>query len=137
MTRHSSKTLALALGVLTLVGVAAAGQELARTFESSDPKPFLGAWKGTLSVAGVDLEIGLNFSLDEAKKIQGKFDSITQGAMGLGLGEIGIMGKTITFMINDVPGEPSFKGTLDATGKKLAGDFSQGGAAGTFAVTKQ
>jgi hypothetical protein len=129
MTKVSLKTLAVALGILTLAGLAAA--------QSTDPKPFVGAWKGTLNVAGVDLEIGLNFSLDEAKKVQGTFDSITQGALGLVLGNIEIKDKTITFIINDVPGEPSFKGTLDATGKKLAGDFTQGGAAGTFAVTKQ
>jgi hypothetical protein len=42
-------------------------------------------------------------------------------------------------MIDDpsVPGDPTFKGTLDETGKKLAGDFSQAGYAGTFAVEKQ
>ncbi len=131
------KSVSIIVAVLALAGIVAAGQDLAKTFESSDPKPFLGAWKGTLSVAGVDLEIGLNFSLDEAKKIQGTFDSITQGAMGLRLGSIGIMGKTITFLIENVPGEPSFKATLDETGKKLAGDFTQGEAAGTFSVDKQ
>jgi uncharacterized protein len=127
----------LVLGIIALAGVVAQGQDLAQTFQSADPKPFLGTWKGSLSVAGVDLEIGLNFKLDEAKKIEGTFDSITQGAMGLQLGTIGIMGKTITFLIDNVPGEPSFKGTLDETGKKISGEFVQGGAAGTFIVEKQ
>jgi hypothetical protein len=129
MTKNLTKQLAIVVGILALVGVNAA--------QSTDPKPFLGAWKGTLSVAGAELEIGLNFSLDQAKKIQGTFDSISQGAFGLGLGAIEIKDKTITFMIDNVPGEPSFKGTLDATGKKLSGDFTQGGAAGTFSVEKQ
>jgi len=87
----------------------------------------------------MDLEIGLNFTLDEAKKIQGTFDSITQGGFGIKLGNIEIKDKTITFIIDDpnAPGEPTFKGTLDETGKKLGGEFTQSGMAGTFAVEKQ
>jgi hypothetical protein len=87
----------------------------------------------------VELEIGLIFTLDEAKKIQGTFDSITQGGFGIKLGNIEVKDKTITFIIDDpnAPGEPTFKGTLDATGKKLGGEFSQSGMAGTFAVEKQ
>jgi len=131
MNRNHVKTIAVVLGLLAVVAVAATAAQ------STDPKPFLGAWKGTLSIAGMDLEIGLNFTLDEAKKMQGTFDSISQGAFGLLLGTIEVKDKTVTFMINDVPGEPSFKGTLDETGKKLTGEFTQGGAAGTFAVEKQ
>jgi len=129
MKRSHMKTMAVALGLLALVTAAAA--------QSTDPKPFLGAWKGTLSIAGTELEIGLNFTLDEAKKIQGTFDSISQGGFGIVLGAIEIKDKTISFMLSGVPGDPAFKGTLDETGKKLAGDFTQGGYAGTFAVEKQ
>ncbi|HSA96881.1 MAG TPA: hypothetical protein VLJ16_12585 [Acidobacteriota bacterium] len=123
------KSISIILAVVALAGLAVA--------QSADPKPFLGDWKGTISVMGVDLEIGLHFKLDEAKKIAGTFDSITQGAMGIPVGEIEIKDKTITFMLSGVPGDPAFKGTLDATGKKLTGDFTQGGAAGTFSVEKQ
>ena len=42
-----------------------------------------------------------------------------------------------TFTLSGVPGDPTFKGALDATGKKITGAFTQGGAAGTFAVDKQ
>lgn len=118
--------------VFAVLGLAAAGAALAQ-----DAKPFLGAWKGKIVIAGTELEIGLNFKLDEAQKIAGTFDSISQGAMGLPLGAIEIKGKTITFVLSGVPGDPAFKGTLDETGKKLAGDFTQGGYAGTFAVDKQ
>ena len=131
MNTQSYKRVALALGVLAFVAVGAV--------QAQDAKPFLGAWKGTLSIAGMELEIGLNFKLDEAKKVQGTFDSITQGASGLALGSIEIKDKTVTFMINDpnVPGDPTFKGTLDETGKKMTGEFTQAGYAGTFAVEKQ
>ena len=127
-TRHL-KRFAIAFAVIAFAAAGAA--------QAQEAKPFLGDWKGTISVMGVDLEIGLHFKLDEAKKVTGTFDSITQGAMGLPVGGIEIKDKAITFMLSGVPGDPTFKGALDATGKKLAGDFTQGGAAGTFAVEKQ
>ena len=129
MTKTSFKRIAIALGVLAFVAAAA--------IQAQDTKPFLGDWKGTISVMGVDLEIGLHFKLDEAKKITGTFDSITQGAMDLPLEAIEIKDKTITFLLSGVPGDPTFKGALDETGKKLSGEFTQGGAAGNFAVEKQ
>ena len=131
MRKSTTKKLAIAVAGLSLVAVGFA--------QAQDAQPFLGAWKGTLSIAGVELEIGLNLKLDEAKKITGTFDSITQGAMDIPLGQFAIEGKTISFIIDHpgVPGEPSFKGTLDETGKKLIGDFTQAGYAGTFAVDKQ
>jgi hypothetical protein len=129
MRKSNGKRIVIAFAIF---GLAAAG-----AVQAQDANPFLGAWKGKISIAGQELEIGLNFQLDEAKKITGTFDSISQGAFGLALSAIEIKDKTITFMLSGVPGDPTFKGTLDGTGKKLAGDFTQGGYAGTFAVDKQ
>jgi hypothetical protein len=131
MKKKSITRICLILGALGFVAVASA--------QAQDTKPFIGAWKGMLSVAGVELEIALNFTLDEAKKIQGTFDSITQGGFGIKLGNIEIKDKTIAFILDDpnAPGEPTFKGTLDESGKKLGGEFTQSGMAGTFAVEKQ
>ena len=131
MKKKSVKRICLVLGALAFVAVAFT--------QAQDTRPFIGAWKGTLSVTGVELEIGLNFTLDEAKKIQGTFDSISQGGFGIKLGNIEIKDKAITFIIDDpnAPGEPTFKGTLDETGKKLGGEFAQSGMVGTFTVEKQ
>ena len=131
MKNNLIKRICLVLGALAFVAVAFT--------QAQDTKPFIGAWKGTLSVQGVELEIALNFTLDEAKKMQGTFDSITQGGFGIKLGNIEVKDKTIAFIIDDpnAPGEPTFKGMLDATGKKLGGEFAQSGMAGTFAVEKQ
>jgi hypothetical protein len=124
---HLRRTLVV-IGILALASLAVA--------QSSDAKPFLGAWKGSLSIAGQELEIGLNLKLDEAQKVVGTFDSITQGAMGIPLSSIEIKGKTITLAMA-IPGDPVFQGTLDDTGKKIAGEFTQAGYTGTFAVEKQ
>lgn len=127
--KNLTKSITIAVGILALVSIVAA--------QSTDPKPFLGNWKGTISVAGQELQIGLNFSLDAAKKIQGTFDSISQGAMGFKLSTFVIKDKAISFVVENIPGVPSFKGAVDGTGKKMSGDFTQGGYAGTFSVDKQ
>ncbi|MBM3306507.1 MAG: hypothetical protein FJY79_11300 [Candidatus Aminicenantes bacterium] len=131
MNKNTTKRAALALAAFALLAVAPA--------QAQDAKPFLGAWKGSLSIMGMELEIRVDFSLDESKQVKGIIDVVTQGAMGVPLGNIEIKDKAITFMIDhpNVPGEPTFKGTLDATGKKISGEFTQSGYAGTFAIEKE
>ena len=76
------------------------------------------------------------FSLDENGKIQGNIDIPAQGAADINLTDITIEGKNISFAIENVPGEPSFSGELDETGKKIEGNFTQGPAEGTFLLEK-
>ena len=119
-------------GLTVLLAMAAAAQTAAE-------KPFLGSWKGAISIMGQSLEIRLNFTVDEAKKLAGTFDSPSQGATGLKLTSIAVEGKTISFGLDPaaVPGNAIFKGTLDATGAKISGDFGQAGYTGTFSVEKE
>jgi len=106
---------------------------------AQDSKPFLGTWNGALSVMGQELEITVELSLGEEKNIQGNIDVPAQGAMDVPLGEFNIEGKKISFKIvhPQVQGDPTFNGELDETGKKISGEFSQGGAVGTFSVEKE
>ncbi|UCE41586.1 MAG: hypothetical protein JSV17_00935 [Candidatus Aminicenantes bacterium] len=106
---------------------------------AQDTKPFLGTWNGALSVMGQELEITIELSLDEEKNIQGNIDVPIQGATDIPLGEFNLEGKKISFKIvhPEVQGDPAFNGELDETGKKISGEFSQGGAVGTFSVEKE
>jgi hypothetical protein len=119
----------IALGLLASVSPA----------QTQAEKPVLGSWKGHISIMSQTLEIRFVFSLDEAKKIAGTFDSISQGASGIKLTDIKVEGKTIAFNLDPalVPGNATFKGALDAAGTKIAGDFSQAGYTGTFSVEKE
>jgi len=123
--------------VICLVAAILAGSSLVRAQDAA--KPFLGSWKGTLALAGVELEIRIEFSLDESKKIEGTFDSITQGGYGVKLGDIKIDGRAISFVIDDpnAPGDPTFKGAVDDAGTKISGAFNQSGYTGTFTVAKE
>lgn len=131
MNKNTTKRIALVLAAFVLLAVPPA--------QAQDAEPFLGPWKGTISIMGMELEIRVDLLLDESKQVKGTIDVVTQGVMGVPLGNIEIKDKAITFMIAppDVPGEPTFKGTLDATGKKISGEFTQSGYAGTFAIEKE
>jgi hypothetical protein len=121
-----------AIALVVLLPLASLGQTQAE-------KAFLGSWKGNLTVGPQTLEIRLVFSLDEAKKIQGTFDSPSQNALGLKLGDIKIEGRAISCVIADLAaqGNPTFKGRLDAAGTKIEGEFTQMGFTGKFSVEKE
>jgi len=103
---------------------------------AQDSKPFLGDWKGPISIAGTEIEIVLHFSLDAEKKFVGTIDVPSQGAAGLVLGELKIEAKTISFTIPDAPGNATLKATLDETRKAMTGTISQSGLEGTFTLKK-
>jgi hypothetical protein len=106
---------------------------------AQEAKAFVGDWTGAVSLPGTDIDIVCHFQLDANGNLTGTIDSPGQGAYGLKLANITVGGKKISFGIDDpnVPGDPSFEGMLDETGTKISGDFSQGGAQGTFEVTKK
>ena len=104
---------------------------------SQDAKPFVGTWNGFIDAMGQQIEIIVEFSIDDEGHIQGTVDVPAQGATGLALSNFELDGKKITFEIDGVPGEPTFNGELDEAGTKITGDFMQGGAEGTFTLEKE
>ncbi|MDD8027579.1 MAG: hypothetical protein PHI34_13840 [Acidobacteriota bacterium] len=134
MTRSPRlKTAALILAFMA----AAFAPVFAQTKDKApDPTPFLGDWNGAIDIGGMQLQIAAHFKLDDKKALVGTMDSLDQGAMDLPLDAIKIEGRIITFLIAGIPGDPTFKGTLDESGKKLAGTFSQNGNDGAFQLAK-
>jgi hypothetical protein len=106
---------------------------------AQDAKPFVGTWNGALNLVGQELEIIVELSLNESNNLQGNIDVPAQGATDIPLGEFNIEGKKISFKIihAQVQGDPTFNGELNESGKIIAGEYSQGGATGTFSVEKQ
>jgi hypothetical protein len=127
------KTLFTLRGLALITCLAVTGVLLAQ-----DAKPFVGTWEGAIDVAGQQIDIILEFSL-EGDGLAGNIDVPAQGAEDIPLAEFKIEGKKITFMIDHpgVPGEPTFNGELDGAGTVLSGTFSQGGVEGTFEATRQ
>jgi len=48
-----------------------------------------------------------------------------------------VEGSKISFMMADVPGDPTFTGTLSEDGKTIAGPFTQSGAEMEFQLTRK
>ena len=106
---------------------------------AQEAKAFVGDWAGAVSLPEADIEIVCHFQLDAEGTLIGTIDSPSQEAYGLKLGNITVEGNKISFGVDDpnVPGDPKLEGVLDESGTKIKGDFSQGGAEGTFELIKQ
>lgn len=92
-----------------------------------------GHWEGAIEIPGQKLGIDLDFT-QEGDSWKGDISIPLQNARDLPLINIGLEGAAATFEIEGVPGNPTFKGTLE--GSRIAGDFTQGGATFPFSVER-
>jgi hypothetical protein len=105
--------------------------------QDANSKPFIGDWNGNISIAGMEIEITIHFTMDADKKFAGTIDVPQQGAAGLILADFKWEGKTLNFTINGIPSEPPLlKATVDETGKKMTGTINQNGMDGSFALAR-
>lgn len=91
-----------------------------------------GHWEGAIEVPGQALAIEVDLAAKDGTWM-GIISILPQNLKGFQLSEVVVYGTSVGFVMKGVPGEPSFKGTLSADGKAIAGDFSQGG--GTLPFT--
>lgn len=101
--------------------------EPAETDTSASP---VGYWEGLIATSGIELLINVDFSEGD-DGLSGTIDIPQQGAAGLSLENITLDGDQIHFEIAGVGA--IFDGTV--TAESIAGDFTQGGATGTFEMT--
>ena len=87
----------------------------------------VGEWKGAIKVPGMNLPIVLDIQ-KEGTKWKGNLDIPLQKIVDMELAELEIEGKSIAFKLPEVPGNASFKGTLQNDSQAIIGDFMQGGA---------
>ena len=92
-----------------------------------------GKWEGSLSAAGMALDITVNFD-GEGDALSATIDIPAQGAVAVPLLVQSHEHPNITFVINGVPGTPTFSGTHEAD--SITGSFTQGGAAGDFRLKR-
>src|SRR5215831_16979749 len=78
-----------------------------------------GAWNGGISTPGVELSVIVNLQQKEDHSWTGTIDIPMQGAKGLALTDIAV-GKSVSFSITGVPGNPTFKGMLADDGRTIA-----------------
>jgi hypothetical protein len=94
-----------------------------------------GHWSGSVEVPQHSL--GMEVDLDKATAgWVGAISIPAQNATGIPLDSISFVDGKCVFRIKNVPGEPTFKGSLSADGKTMSGDFVQGTGSFPFKFTR-
>lgn len=97
---------------------------------------FDGHWSGEIAVPGQPLGIEVEFQTVEDGSLRGRISIPAQNLRGLDLVDVSRDGDEIGFRIPGIPGEPTFDGTIDESGDRIAGTFRQHGAQLTFELTR-
>lgn len=93
-----------------------------------------GSWQGSINTPGQALDFDLDFEQLPGGEWSGEISIPAQNAKDLPLDDVALEGNLASFRIRDIPGEPTFKGTLDQD--SLAGTFRQGGAEFPFSCQR-
>ena len=100
---------------------------------AQSPQDIAGRWQGAIEIPGSPLEVLVTFQSPEPG-LTGTVDIPAQGAQGLPLTGVKRNGSTLTFSIQGVPGNATFKGTLVLD--TIKGTFSQSGQNFPFTLSK-
>jgi len=107
----------------------------ARPATKQEPAPeFLGHWEGSIAVPGAALTVAVDLS-HSGGYWSGTADIPMQGAKGLPLSGIRIAGADVEFSLADIPGDPTFEGTLSEG--RISGTFTQAGARFAFELGRE
>ncbi len=103
---------------------------------AAEKSPFGGHWTGTIKLPGTELEFDIDFTKKPDGTWQGDISIPAQNARNLPLSSLVLKPGEVSFKIADVPGEPTFKGTLNPDGKTISGDFTQNTQTFPFSMSK-
>lgn len=82
-----------------------------------------GDWSGVLNAGGAQLHLNLHITKDAKGSLHGTLDSVDQGAMGIPIGTVTLVGAKLTLDIPAIRG--TYDGTLSADGSALDGTWKQ------------
>ena len=127
--------------VITAAMMCASAPSIAAAQNVSVPKPtaaqsvpsFAGDWTGGVETPNGALTIIAHLKVDA--DVTGTVDIPQQGASALALSKLKVAGDSIAFTLADVPGDPTFRGTLKDD--KITGEFTQGEVKLPFHLTRK
>jgi hypothetical protein len=126
----------IAAVLLLAVGLASAPVS-ARTQTPASPPGAAGHWVGTLDTPAQPLEVEVDLAPGTPPAWVGTISIAAQNLKAFPLSSIEVEGKAVSFVMANVPGTPTFKGTLSDDATTLSGDFSQGGGSLPFKMTRK
>jgi CubicO group peptidase (beta-lactamase class C family) len=97
------------------------------------PTSFAGHWTGSIRLPAQELAFDVDLTAGDSG-YTGDISIPAQNAHDLPLTGILVSGDSITFIMPNVPGNPTFRGVRAAGGKTIAGDFTQGSQTFSFSM---
>ncbi len=133
MTPRTSARLAAIL-VLVLGGAGSAAASAPQA--PAAPASIAGHWAGSIELPGAKLELDVDFA-PAGSGWTGDVSIPMQKAKDLPLTKIALKGAEVSFVIQGIPGEPTFQGRVSADGKTIAGTMAQGGQSFPFTLSRE
>ena len=106
---------------------------LAWAQEEASPQ---GRWEGQIRIPGQPLEVIVDLVRGDGDEWRGEIDIPVQGGKDFRLANVKVDGLQVSFSMQGVPGNPSFRGKLSKNGENISGDFSQGSAQFPFVLSR-
>ncbi len=95
-----------------------------------------GVWEGAIEVPNQSLGVIVTLRDGGDGTWAGTIDIPAQNLAEFPLSDVAVNDGAVTFRMAGVPGDPAFRGTWDAAGETISGDFEQGGAVFPFRLTR-
>ena len=111
------------------------GLSLSPASAQQEPSPE-GRWEGRIETPGQPLEVIVDLVRGDGDEWRGEIDIPVQGAKDFRLANVKVDGLQVSFSMQGVPGNPSFRGKLSKNGENISGDFSQGSAQFPFVLSR-
>jgi CubicO group peptidase (beta-lactamase class C family) len=129
-TRFSRRSfISLTLAIFQIIPAAA--------FAAGQTPSIAGHWEGTIQAPGNAIAISVDFSQKSDGTFGASISIPAQGAKDLPLANVSVAGSDVAFDLPGVPGDPKFRGKVEAGGARISGDFLQGGAKLAFALERK
>ena len=100
------------------------------------PADLAGHWDGAVVLPTMKLEIALDFAKQPDGSWTGDITIPVQKIKDMALVHIKTGEATASFEMPGIPGNPTFQGSFSADGRKISGDFTQGGQKFAFEIMR-
>ena len=105
------------------------------TAQAPAAPPFAGHWTGSIQLPTAELAFEVNLA-QTGDAWTGTISIPAQNARDLPLQRVTARGDSISFAIQGIPGDPTFRGVRAANGASVSGEFTQGGQTFAFAMQR-
>ncbi len=104
--------------------------------QAPGPPDAEGHWEGAILIPSQQLQVAVDLHRGPDDSWTGAIDIPAQGIEHFPLSDVTVDGPIVSFAMQGIPGDPTFKGKLSDDGLALSGGFQQSGASLPFHLTR-